>query len=265
MTLKRILGAIVLVLLISLLVTLVIGRQYVLQGALASPSPELVATPTPTPTATPTPTPTPVPTPTPTPEPYADKPDIDISSWEYTLVNKDNLLSADFEPALTAIMGDRYFDSRAIDALNTFIEAIKAEGLTVYITSAYRTYETQEYLFNKKVNEYIYSEGSKDAAIAKAKTIVAYPGTSEHQLGLACDIVDKYYQYMDESLADTDLSKWMAAHCAEYGFILRYPKDKIDITGVMFEPWHFRYVGKEAAAYIMANGLSFEEFVALYK
>lgn len=70
---------------------------------------------------------------------------------------------------------------------------------------------------------------------------------------------------MDESLENTDLSKWMAAHCAEYGFILRYPKDKTDTTGVMYEPWHFRYVGKEAAAYIMSKGLTFEEFVALYK
>ena len=72
---------------------------------------------------------------------------------------------------------------------------------------------------------------------------MAYPGTSEHQLGLACDIVDKYYEYMNESLADTALLKWMAEHCAEYGFVVRYPQDKTDITGVMYEPWHFRDVG----------------------
>ena len=70
---------------------------------------------------------------------------------------------------------------------------------------------------------------------------------------------------MNETLADTELSVWMAAHCAEYGFILRYPKDKTDITGVMFEPWHFRYVGKEAAAYITEKGLTLEEFAVLYK
>ena len=78
-------------------------------------------------------------------------------------------------------------------------------------------------------------------------------------------MVDQYYDYMNEALADTALSQWMAAHCAEYGFILRYPQDKTDITGVMFEPWHFRYVGQEAAAYMMEKELSLEEFVALYE
>ena len=201
----------------------------------------------------------------PSPEPYADKPDIDISSWEYTLANKDNLLPADYSPELTAVENGQYFDSRAADALNEFIAAAKAEGLTVYITSSFRGYDTQEYLFNKKVSEYISPEGSREAAIEKAKTIVAYPGTSEHQLGLACDIVDKYYSSMNETLESTALSQWMAGHSAEYGFILRYPKNTTDITGVMFEPWHYRYVGKEAAAYMTKNGLTFEEFAALYK
>ena len=93
---------------------------------------------------------------------------------------------------------------------------------------------------------------------------VARPGTSEHQLGLAADITDQYYEYKNESLENTELFKWMSAHCAEYGFIVRYPKDKEDVTGIMYEPWHFRYVGKEAAAYIMEHGLCLEEFVALY-
>ncbi|MBP8640116.1 MAG: M15 family metallopeptidase [Oscillospiraceae bacterium] len=255
---KRVLQAVLLILLIGALGAIVFLRQYG-QGFEPSPSPSPIVT------ATPTPVPTATPTPTPTPEPYADKPDIDISSWEYTLVNKENLLSADFAPELTAIENGQYFDSRAVEALNEFVAAAKAEGLTVYITSSYRNYATQESLFNNKVNQYISSEGSKEAASEKAKTIVAYPGTSEHQLGLACDIVDKYYQYMNETLADTELSKWMAAHSAEYGFILRYPKDRTDITGVMFEPWHFRYVGKEAAGYITAKALTYEEFVALYK
>jgi D-alanyl-D-alanine carboxypeptidase len=101
-------------------------------------------------------------------------------------------------------------------------------------------------------------------AAAEARKIVAYPGTSEHQLGLACDIVDGYSEYMHEALADTELLKWMGEHCAEYGFILRYPKDKTDITGVSYEPWHFRYVGAEAASYIMEKSLTLEEFTALY-
>lgn len=168
-------------------------------------------------------------------------------------------------PELAEVGNGQYFDSRASDQFNSFVAAAQNEGFVVYITSSYRSYATQQYLFNNKVNQYIYSEGSEEAAIEKAKTIVAYPGSSEHQLGLACDIVDRYYEYMNESLADTELSKWMVKHCAEYGFILRYPEDKMDITGVMYEPWHFRYVGIEAAAYIMGNGLCLEEFIALYE
>jgi len=246
-----------LVLLLVVLGIVVYARLYA--QVLPEPSPS------PSPVAAATPSPTPTPTPTPTPEPYADKPDIDISSWEYTLVNTINPLPKDFSPDITAVANSQYFDSRAVDALGEFIAGAKAEGLTVYITSAYRNYNTQEYLFNRKVSQYVASEGSEEAAIEKAKTIVAYPGTSEHQLGLACDIVDKYYQYMNESIADTALSQWLVAHCTEYGFILRYPKDKTDITGVMYEPWHFRYVGKDAAVYITNNGLTLEEFVALYK
>lgn len=259
MAFQKILGAILLVLLILALGTIVFFRQF--SQVYSEPEPS----PSPSPVVVATPIPTPIPTPTPTPEPYADKPDIDISSWEYTLVNKDNLLSADFSPELTAVENGQNFDSRAVAALNDFVAAAKAEGLSVYITSSFRNYDTQEYLFNKKVNEYISSQGSREAAIEKAKTIVAYPGSSEHQLGLACDIVDKYYQYMNETLETTALSQWMASHSVEYGFILRYPKEKTDITGVMFEPWHYRYVGKEAAAYMKENDLTFEEFVALYK
>ena len=258
---KRILNALLVAALAAILCAVVYYRTSEPTDSLPSPAPVIEETPS----LEPTPTLTPEPTPTPTPDPFADKPDVDISSWEYTLVNKENLLSSDFLPELTSLENGQNFNSRAVEALKQFVAAARAEGLSVYITSSYRSYATQQSLFNNKVNQYISSEGSKEAAAEKAKTIVAYPGTSEHQLGLACDIVDKYYVYMNESLESTELSKWMAAHCAEYGFILRYPKDKTDVTGVMFEPWHFRYVGVEAATYIMEKGLCFEEYVALYK
>ena len=222
----------------------------------ATPAPTPAATPTPTPA--PTPTPTPEPTPTPTPDPFADKPDIDIDSWEYVLVNTDNLIDENFIPEVTELENGQYFDSRAVGALQDFISGARAEGLSVYLTSSYRSYATQEYLFNNKVAQY-------GGDVATAATIVAIPGSSEHQTGLAVDIVDQYYQYMNETLANTELSKWMKEHCAEYGFILRFPEDKQDITGIMFEPWHFRYVGVEAAEYIMDKGLCLEEFVALYE
>ncbi len=207
------------------------------------------------PTPTPTPEPTPTPTPTPTPEPTPSIPDVDITSWEFRIANLDNNIG-DYAPELTEMENGQYFDSRAADALAEFIAAAREQGLSVYLSSTYRDYATQTYLYNRKVSQY----GEE-----VAKTIVAPPGTSEHQLGLAADITDKYYEFKDESLENTELFQWMSANCADYGFIVRYPKDKEDVTGIMYEPWHFRYVGKEAAAYIMENGLCLEEFVALYE
>lgn len=204
---------------------------------------------------TPTPTPEPTPTPTPTPEPTPSIPDVDITSWEFRIANLDNNIG-DYAPELTEMENGQYFDSRAADALAEFIAAAREQGLSVYLSSTYRDYATQTYLYNRKVSQY----GEE-----VAKTIVAPPGTSEHQLGLAADITDKYYEFKDESLENTELFQWMSANCADYGFIVRYPKDKEDVTGIMYEPWHFRYVGKEAAAYIMENGLCLEEFVALYE
>lgn len=202
------------------------------------------------------PTPTPTLTPTPTPEPYADKPDIDISSWEYILVNANNNI-AEYVPDLAVIEGTQSFDKRAVEHLESFIAAARAEGLSVYLSSSYRSYNEQSWLYDRKVSQY------GDPAIAA--TIVAPPGTSEHQTGLCADITDIYYASKDRSLENTALFKWMKAHCHEYGFILRYPDGKQDITGIIYEPWHFRYVGHEVAAYIMENDLTLEEFHELYK
>lgn len=259
-------GAILLILLAALIVLVVIRISSPAETPELPPVSESIPPETVSPTVTdspePVPTPTleatPKPTPESTPDPFADKPDIDIDDWKYVLANQDNLLDRSFAPELTGLENGHFFDSRAVDALRAFINGARDEGLSVYLTSSYRSYATQESLFNNKVAQY---GGDRETAAR----IVAIPGSSEHQTGLAADIVDKYYQYMNESLADTALSKWMKAHCAEYGFILRFPENKQEITGIMFEPWHFRYVGEEAAAYIMEKGLCLEEFVALYR
>ena len=211
---------------------------------------------TPEPTPTPTPTSTPTPTPTPTPEPYADKPDIDITSWEYLLVNSKNNIG-EYVPELTNLGNNQSFDTRAVEYLQAFMDAARAEGLSVYLSSSYRSYAEQNWLYERKVSQY------GDPAVAA--TIVAPPGTSEHQSGLCADITDIYYATKDRSLENTKLFKWMYAHCHEFGFILRYPDGKQDITGIIYEPWHFRYVGIEAATYIMENELTLEEFHALYE
>lgn len=220
-------------------------------------------TPTAASESSPTVAPTAAPEPEKTPEPEPDIPAVDMSSWELRLVNAANPLPEDFAPQTQTVEGV-YFDARAAQALTDFASAARAQGLNVVVTSGYRGYAEQSYTYNKKVSELTASMGDATAAAEKAKTIVAYPGTSEHQLGLCCDIVDGYYEYKTEALENSELAKWMKEHCAEYGFILRYPKDKTQETGIMFEPWHYRYVGTEAAAYIMENGLCLEEFAALY-
>ena len=202
-------------------------------------------------------------------------PDIDITEWQYMLVNPTHLLSSDYAPTLaylnmtaddTDIRSDYDanrcpVDEKIAEALSAFTRACKDAGLPVYLSSGYRSYDEQMYLFNRKV-----SQGYTEEV---AKTIVAYPGSSEHQSGLCCDITDYYHELKDSSLADTDTFKWLNEHCAEYGFILRYPEDKSGgadtITGVIYEPWHFRYVGVEAATYMKENNLCLEEFVELYE
>lgn len=208
-------------------------------------------TQTPEPTAEPTPTPEPTPEPTPKPE----WPDIDISQWQYMLVNADSDISTYAPPELEYVEGCP-LDSRITEAMKQFVAAAKAEGLNIYLSSGYRSYYDQQYLYQRKVAQY---------GAATAKTIVAPPGTSEHQTGLCCDITDQYYEFKTTDLENTALYQWMSQHCHEYGFIVRYPKDKQDITGIIYEPWHFRYVGIEAATYIMEKGLCLEEFVALYQ
>ena len=183
-----------------------------------------------------------------------DLPDIDIDSWEYVLVNAEHSIG-EYAPELGEFEGQK-LDQRILEPMQSFVAGARAEGLSVFLSSGYRGYEEQQYLFNRKVEQY----GEEQAA-----TIVSRPGTSEHQTGLACDITDEYYELKNESLENTALYQWMSRHCQEYGFIVRYPKDKEKITGIIYEPWHCRYVGVEAATYMAEHNLCLEEFVALYQ
>ena len=185
----------------------------------------------------------------------AGLPDIDITSWEYVLVNASNNIG-DYAPQTEKLEGQE-LDSRIIPAMKEFVAAARAQGLNVYLSSGYRDYNTQSYLYNRKIGQ---GYSAEDAA-----RIVAPPGTSEHQTGLACDITDRYYEIKNASLENTATFQWLKANCTDFGFILRFPQDKQDITGVMYEPFHFRYVGVEAAKYMTENNLCLEEFVALYK
>ena len=144
------------------------------------------------------------------------------------------------------------------------IEDCREAGMGLpMICSAYRTQEYQEMLYNDKVARVMQAEWiSHDDALVKAAAVVAVPGTSEHQTGLAVDIMDENYPYLDEGQENTEAQVWLMEHAPDYGFILRYPPDASDITGIIYEPWHYRYVGEKFAKEIARRGLTLEEYVA---
>lgn len=184
--------------------------------------------------------------------------------WNLTLVNADHPLPEGFTVETTELPNGLSYDSRAYAALIEMLEACEAEGLEPIVCSAYRTVTRQTELFENKINKYLADGLSYDEAYAAAATVIAIPGTSEHNLGLAADICALSYQVLDKDQENTAEQQWLMAHCHEYGFILRYPEDKTDITGIIYEPWHYRYVGKEAAAEIMSSGMCLEEYMELY-
>ena len=212
----------------------------------------------------------PIITPEPAPDPMAEinaraaekglpnPPEIDVNSWQFILASADHTLPEGYAPEGPTKVGDTEcpIDSRIADNLRSFANDCKAAGNPVYLSSGYRSYSEQKMLFDAKVEQY----GEEMAA-----TIVLPPGTSEHQTGLCSDITDVYRSPKNPAeLSETATFKWLNAHCEEYGFILRYPENKQDITKVIYEPWHFRYVGETAAKYIKENDLCLEEFLALY-
>ena len=163
---------------------------------------------------------------------------------------------------------DLKVDARIAQSLRDFMAAAKADGYDLQLISAYCTFARSAILLENEVQAQMkYNGYSREKAEQVAATRVAPPGTSEHNTGLAVDILsgDYYYHHstMEESFEYDAEAIWMAEHCAEYGFILRYPKGKQDVTGIIFEPWHFRYVGVKIATYIMENNLTLEEYLGV--
>ena len=177
------------------------------------------------------------------------------------LVNPWKALPQDHQTDLLPLYDGQYVEVLCYDALMRMLADCEAAGFDPYVCSAYRSQATQEYLFNKKVDYYLDLDYDQEDAEREAATIVAKPGTSEHQLGLAVDIIDDDYPYLTDEQADTDTQQWLMEHCWEYGFILRYPKNSTDITGIIWEPWHYRYVGPEIAAEIYELGITLEEYL----
>lgn len=184
-----------------------------------------------------------------------------VSQWNVILVNELYPLEKGFKVKLAKMSGGRLVDERIKADLEAMFKAMREEGLQPMICSGYRSLQKQESLFEESVAENLSKGLSYEEAYHKTKTRQAVTGASEHHTGLAVDIVGQSHQSLNKAQAKTREAKWLAEHCEEYGFILRYPENKMEITGRDYESWHFRYVGKEAANYIMKNDLTLEEYV----
>lgn len=194
---------------------------------------------------------------------YMTVADIDNCSSYFVIVNKTRVLPSDWRPDDLVRLNvkyngraeARYLRKEASDALAELFAAAAKKGVELCAVSGFRSYELQQTVFNKHVNQMGFNA---------ALRVSAMPGRSEHQTGLAIDISSKSMNYsLSKSFANTREGKWLAENAAKYGFILRYPEGKESITGYDYEPWHFRYVGKDAATDIMEKGLTLEEYFGL--
>ena len=182
------------------------------------------------------------------------------------LVNPWNSIPYDYAPDLVAldrshgVEGSRV-DRSCYDALIAMINDCNKECPQAMVVSSYRTHEMQTANFNRKVQFYVNQGYSQEDAEREAAKVIAIPGTSEHQLGLAVDIIDTRDWSLEEWQEDLPAQQWLMENCWRYGFILRYPKDKIDVTGIIYEPWHYRFVGYELAAELHELGLTLEEYI----
>lgn len=177
------------------------------------------------------------------------------------LVNPWNQVPEDYVALLCTVEEGYLMDRRCADALMAMVNACREAGNLPVICSAYRTHEYQEELYQNKIKRLVAAGTAPWDAPEIAARSVAVPGTSEHQLGLAVDIIDENYVNLDQYQQYTNVQKWLMANCSDYGFILRYPNGSSEITGIIFEPWHYRYVGISTAKAVEASGLTLEEYL----
>lgn len=181
-------------------------------------------------------------------------------NWELTLVNLQYRLPEDYAPTLAAaVEGSQVqLDERVAPQYAAMYAAAKKDGYTLTPYSGYRTYARQKENFERRVSYYVEQGASKAEARQKTQTRILPAGASEHNMGFAMDIVSASADFVS-----TKEFSWLTEHAHEYGFILRYPENKTDITGVMYEPWHWRYVGEKAAKEMKTSGQCLEEYLGL--
>lgn len=191
---------------------------------------------------------------------------IDKTDWRLVLVNPTHKLGGDYDVKLATVTGDYKLDERIVEDLKSMLAAAKKDGYTLQICSAYRSTERSRVLYQNQIAKFKKAGYSDEKAAIEAAKWVAPPGTSEHNTGLAADIVSSTYfsrhAELDHVFETYPEFTWLYSHCADYGFILRFPKDKQETTGITYEPWHYRYVGKENAKKIMDAKICLEEYLA---
>lgn len=187
-----------------------------------------------------------------------ETPNVDVTTdWRIRLANYDNILPEDFEVELADIDSTRQFDARAIKYLKDMINDMKKDGHTsIWVQSSYRSVARQKELYENSINKYLKQGKTQEEAEKLTDEYINKPGSSDHNLGLAVD-----FNYVDNTFADTDEYKWLLENAENYGFILRYPKDKEDITKIAYESWHWRYVGEEHAKKMNELNMCLEEYV----
>ena len=181
--------------------------------------------------------------------------------WAEILVNPSHTLPGDFSVTLADFEGGQV-DARILDICEAMFADAKADGVELMLVDAYRSRELQSELFSEKVESYIGKGYGREEAEAAAAAITARPDTSEHQTGLALDIVTPSHTSRNSAFEETEAFAWLDDNAQDCGFILRYPRDKTETTGVIYEPWHWRYVGKAAAAEMKESGQCLEEYLA---
>ena len=193
--------------------------------------------------------------------------DIDSNTfdWELLLVNKKHKIPENYSMELEELELTHRADKRIVEPLKQMLADARKEGLSPIICSSYRTNDKQKQLYNSKTMEYRREGYSLEDAEEMASYWVAIPGTGEHETGLAVDIVSENYQMLDEGQEKTQEQKWLIDNSYKYGFALRYPTDKKEITMINYEPWHYRYVGIENATYMKEHDMCLEEYIDYLK
>lgn len=176
--------------------------------------------------------------------------------WNLILVNWEYSLPEDYQPTLVQLSNGEQIEERVYPFLQKMFDDARRQGVFPVVSSGYRTQETQQMLYDQEIAKYREQGYGEAEAVEKAAGWVALPGTSEHQLGLAADINADPTRSSSE-----EVYQWLAENSWRYGFILRYPQDKVALTRIQYEPWHFRYVGAEAAKEIYENGWCLEEYL----